>query len=455
MQKRKTMIYRNLTAATLAAFGVTLAISGCGANKQASADPNTNVSNAVAPSEQAGTLQTTNLKSDTSANTNAKTDDAGNSKDNPNITANDIPETDTNTASQQDTASNPVESEQQMVGETAAAPSIQGTVPDNYNGNTGTGNAYTSAPVQAYSEPDMPVDSAANMTADENPQTVGSTGLSQTDGAETRLYSSGSAGSNSTENATKNAGSSTASGSGNQNTYRQDPVENKLPVVDISDIPNSYKERAEADAGFIENKEEYIEQAFSLRQAELASNTTSDEKLAQGTPEEIVGSSEKEQYTQYEGIINGLRNNQYYALVDVRGLTSPVLLVTDEPFKLKNGDIGATQASFYVTLNDGSVISSASEESAGSAYPFAVYGDSIYWGYSETTFSYMFRQAGQDEEPMYLRYSVKHTNDGPVYYRAVDDLTGREEATEDASLYNELREAYRKASPITFTRAGR
>lgn len=162
--------------------------------------------------------------------------------------------------------------------------------------------------------------------------------------------------------------------------------------------------------------------------------------------EEVVEAPFLTNLEKYDSIISKLTKNQYYAFAGI-GEDYDALLVADGVYDNGDGNMAAIDAKVYGFGNDGKLYEAGSVWSDGTAYPLAVYENSIMFGGNHHMTMACVRDGAviiekeADEvfdEQGNATYSYNEGN--------IDDI----KEVEDDSILTEMYELYSKATVINF-----
>lgn len=184
---------------------------------------------------------------------------------------------------------------------------------------------------------------------------------------------------------------------------------------------------------------EKIEAGYTEEEAEVVAEETE-------TEEETVATPFIEDMEKYDSIISNLTDDQYYAFAAIAE-DYDVLLVADGVYDNGNNTMAAIDAKVYGIDADGVVYEAGSVWSDGTAYPIAVYEDTIMFGGNHR----MSMAVVRDCSVVIVKEAdeVFDEQGNATYSYNEGDIDNIMEV-EDNSVLNEMYEMYWNATVVNF-----
>lgn len=163
--------------------------------------------------------------------------------------------------------------------------------------------------------------------------------------------------------------------------------------------------------------------------------------------EETVATPFLEDLEKYDKIISKLTKDQYYAFAGI-GEDYDALLVTDGVYDNGDGNMAAIDAKVYGIGSNGRIYEAGSVWSDGTAYPIAVYENSIMFGGNHSMTMACVRDASVIiEREAYEEFDEQ----GNATYKYNEGDIDNIQTLEDDSVLKEMYDIYSKATVINFT----
>lgn len=190
------------------------------------------------------------------------------------------------------------------------------------------------------------------------------------------------------------------------------------------------------------------EPALETEKAEESVEPVKEEEVVEEVEEDVVATPFLADLEKYDSIISTLTEEQYYAFAGI-GEDYDALLVTDGVYDYGDGIMAAIDAKVYGFGSDGKIYEAGSVWSDGTAYPIAVYENSIMFGGNHRMAMACVRDGSVIIEKEADEVFDEQGN--ATYSYNEGDIDNIQEV-EDDSILSEMFETYNNATVINFFR---
>ena len=190
------------------------------------------------------------------------------------------------------------------------------------------------------------------------------------------------------------------------------------------------------------------EPALETEKAEESVEPVKEEEVVEEVEEDVVATPFLADLEKYDSIISTLTEEQYYAFAGI-GEDYDALLVTDGVYDYGDGIMAAIDAKVYGFGSDGKIYEAGSVWSDGTAYPIAVYENSIMFGGNHRMAMACVRDGSVIIEKEADEVFDEQGN--ATYSYNEGDIDNIQEV-EDDSILSEMFETYKNATVINFFR---